>query len=221
MKTGPSIPRWVLVLILLCCLVEAALILAPMLGYAPARQVAYLLGAFWSPAVSAGGIYPLQPYTMFLTYGVLHVGISHLLTNMLSLAVISRELSGFIGSRMMALAYLITQIAAAGMYALMEPYGGPVVGASGAIYGLAGVLISQAYRWWRHEGGSIRTIWRTVLITGAAVLIAGALNFAITRLLLQQEPTIAWQAHLGGFIAGVIIGLILPAAKSLTEPRKD
>lgn len=206
MKTSPAIPRWVLVLILLCCLVEAALILLPMIGYGPARQVAYLLGAFWSPAISAGGVYPLQPYLMFLTYGLLHGGLTHLLMNMLSLAVVSRELSRFFGSSMMILIYLLTQIAAAGMFAVMEPYGGPMVGASGAIFGIAGALIGQAYKWRRNEGRSMRPIWRAVLITGA-------LNLGITLLL----PTIAWQAHLGGFIAGLILGLILPASRSSTR----
>lgn len=208
MSDHQSVPRWAIILILLCCLIEAALILAPMLGYAPARQLAYLLGAFWSPAISAGGVYPLQPYLMFLTYGLLHGGITHLLMNMLSLAVVSRELSRFVGSGMMILIYLLTQFAAAGLFAVMEPYGGPMVGASGAIFGLAGALIAFAYKWRRNEGRSMQPIWRAALITGG-------LNVAITFLL----PTIAWQAHLGGFIAGLILGFVLPTSRNLTGPQ--
>lgn len=203
MKSNPTLPRWITVLIVLCCLIEAALIIAPMLGYGAARSMVYILGGFWSVALTGGGVYPAQPYLMFLTYGLLHGGLMHLVMNMLSLAVVGRELSRFLGAWMMGLVYLLTQIAAAALFAVMVPPGEPMVGASGAIFGIAGALIAQAYKWRRNEGRPMKPMVRAVLITGA-------LNIGITFLV----PTIAWQAHLGGLIAGLILGLILPASRN-------
>lgn len=205
---GPSLPRGTTTLIAICCLIEAGLLLAGLLGYPATRQGAYMLGAFWSPLLWSGhGLYPGQPALMFLTYGLLHGGLAHLAMNMISLVAVARELGRFLPARRIALIYLISQIAAAALFAVMVPSGGPMVGASGAIFGLAGALIGQALRWRRGRGLSLQPIWR-------AVLLIGALNVALTLLV----PSIAWQAHLGGALAGLLLGLAMPTRR-LQAPK--
>lgn len=199
MKLPTTLPRWVIILIAVCCVIEAALTIAPIVGFGAARSIALVYGGFWSVALWYGqGVYPGQPVVMFFTYGLLHGGLFHLAMNMLSLAAITQELSRLTTSVRIALIYLVSQIAAAGLFALLAPTGGPMVGASGAIFGLAGALIALAGKWRLRQSLSLRPILR-------AVLMIGGLNIALTFFV----PSIAWQAHLGGLLAGFLMGLVL------------
>lgn len=192
-------PRWVTWLIVLCCVIELLAQAAPILGYAGLRAVMDILGGFWSVLIHDGrGVYPGQPALMFLTYGVLHAGLMHLAMNMISLAAIARDLNRLIGPRWMAIMYVVSQIAAAALFAVMAPKAGPMVGASGAIFGLAGGLVGYAaVTGWRRQR-PLGPLWR-----GVGLLLV--LNVALTVLM----PAIAWQAHLGGALAGLAIGVAL------------
>lgn len=169
----------------------------------PIERIVMQLFGFWSELLHGGtAIYPGQPAVMFVTYGLLHAGLIHLGMNMLSLVAVARELGRFVGPWKMALIYLVSQFAAAALFGAMAPHGGPMVGASGAIFGLAGALIGQAIAWRLGRGMSMQPVWR-------AVLVIGGLNLALTVLM----PTIAWEAHLGGALAGLALGLILPVTR--------
>jgi membrane associated rhomboid family serine protease len=197
-----QLPRWVTGLIVVCCLVEAALQLAILAGYPSARQAVFMLAGFWSPLIHDGyGLYPGQPLLMFLTYGLLHSGPMHLAMNMISLAFVARELHRLIGPGLMALIYLASQIAAAALFAVMQPAAGPMIGASGAVFGVAGALIGYAAIVGHRRRRPMGQMWRSV----GLIL---ALNVAITVLV----PSIAWQAHLGGAAMGAAIGIGLALA---------
>ncbi|MCF3974192.1 rhomboid family intramembrane serine protease [Paracoccus salsus] len=192
----PRVPRWVTGVILACCAIELVLQLALVAGFPAARQASLMLAGFWSPLIHEGyGLYPGQPLLMFLSYGLLHSGLLHLAMNMLSLAVVARELGRLIGSGMMALIYLVSQVAAAGLFAAMQPQAGPMIGASGAVFGIAGALVGYAAIEGHRRGRNMGQMWRSV-----ALIVA--LNVAITVLV----PAIAWQAHLGGAAAGLAMG---------------
>lgn len=64
-----------------------------------------------------------------------------------------------------------------------------VVGASGAIFGLFGVLLIVQ----RRLGASTRELWVVLAINAALLLFISG---------------IAWQAHLGGFLVGMMCGVI-------------
>lgn len=192
-------PQWVTWLIALCCVIELLAQAAPIFGYGGLRAVMDFLGGFWSALLHGGrGVYPGQPALMFLTYGILHGGLMHLAMNMISLAAIARDLNRLIGARWMAAMYLISQIAAAALFAVMAPKAGPMVGASGAIFGLAGGMVGYAAvtGWRKHR--PLGPLWR-----GVGLLVV--LNVALTVLM----PAIAWQAHLGGALAGLLMGVAL------------
>lgn len=213
-RTSLTLPRWVIVLIVICCLIEGALALCDLTGTGfpvrmqgfggltyyvtlPVRQAVFAVLGFWSPQFHAlHGVYPGQPALMFFSYGLLHSGLAHLGMNMLSLAAVGRELHRLIGARRMAVVYLVSQIAAALLFAVMKPDAGPMVGASGAIFGLAGALVAHAavagYRRQRPLGQLIRAV--TILVV---------LNIVLT----VAMPAIAWEAHLGGALAGLLMGV--------------
>ncbi|GGF52629.1 rhomboid family intramembrane serine protease [Paracoccus acridae] len=195
-SSAPRLPWWVKAVIVLCCGIQALTMLADLLGYPVVRQAVVIFGGFWSPILWAGhGVFPGHVLSVFVTYGFLHAGLLHLAMNMLSLVALARELNRLIGPQRMALVYAVTQVAAALLFALMAPDGGPMIGASGAIFGLAGALVGYAaVTGWRRRR-PLGQLWR-----GVAVMVV--LNVALTVLM----PSIAWEAHLGGALAGLALG---------------
>lgn len=194
---GPArLPFWVKAVILACCVIEALLIAAALFGYPGLRFGAFALGAFWSPVLTHGGLYPGQQIVMFATYGFLHAGLLHLAMNMISLAALARELNRLIGPLRMLAIYAAAQVAGAALFAVMQPQAGPMIGASGAVFGVAAALVVTTATTLR------RRQQPTTPLVRAVALILG-LNVALTVLM----PSIAWEAHLGGAIAGIVLGL--------------
>ncbi|HRO13989.1 MAG TPA: rhomboid family intramembrane serine protease [Paracoccus sp. (in: a-proteobacteria)] len=192
------------VIIGLCVAVEIVLTLAGLLGLPGLRQAAFLYGGFF-PQLLQGwqGLFPGQAAAMFVTYGFLHAGLLHLGMNMIALAQLSRELPRLMSGAFALLVYAVAQVAAAGTQALLAPEGPVMVGASGAIFGLAGALIGHCFVALRRRNQPLAPLARS-----AAVLVG--LNVALALLV----PQIAWQAHLGGALAGAAMGMAHAAIRS-------
>jgi membrane associated rhomboid family serine protease len=129
------------------------------------------------------------------TVVLLHGSITHLLFNMWALWVLGPQVERGVGTWPFVSLYLAAA-AVGGMFAYY--FGGPNdfgVGASGAIFGLFGIWLS----WALHRRST--TYGRAVLNQlGFLLLINAAMPFIF--------PGISWQAHLGGLIAGLVIGEI-------------
>ncbi|MDU1779785.1 MAG: rhomboid family intramembrane serine protease [Propionibacterium sp.] len=140
-----------------------------------------------------------QPWR-FVTSAFAHAPeIVHILFNMYALWALGRALEIFLGRARYIAAYALSALAGGVVYVAMAspgsdgtvlPYWGQgVLGASGAIFGLFGVLLVVQ----RKLGMSNRSLW-----------VVLALNFGLAFFF----PGIAWQAHLGGFIVGLACGVI-------------
>lgn len=199
MPVWRQLPGWVTALIVICCVIELGIELLWLTGFGNARPVAMIYGAFWSGLL--GDVQPAyagQPILMFLTYGLLHGGLIHLAMNMVSLVVVARPLATMISPLQMGAIYLVSQIAAAALFGVMSPDAGPMVGASGAIFGVAAALIAIVALRRSRRGQPMRPLWQAV----ANIVL---LNLGLTFLV----PGIAWQAHLGGAAAGLVMGLMM------------
>lgn len=145
--------------------------------------------AQWNRAVAAG------EWWRIFTPVLLHASITHLLFNMWALWVLGPQIERGVGSVPFAALYL----ASAGFGGAVTYFTGGLdvvaVGASGAIFGLFGVWAS----WALHRRN---TAFGRAMLRQIGVLLL--LNAAIPLLL----PSVAWQAHLGGLIAGFGIGEI-------------
>ena len=189
-------------LITLFSAIEAVLILSDqgLIGDGRLRQLAYDYGGFrpgllgnWRPNYSA------QPWAMFLTYGFLHGGPSHLVVNMITLWSLGRLVLLRVGTRGFCLLSLAALIGGAGGFALLASGLRPMVGASGALFGLIGGLLAWAYvdRFTFEEG-----LWPIL----RAVLFLIALNLVLWWAMNGQ---LAWETHLGGFLTGWIAALLI------------
>lgn len=128
-----------------------------------------------------------EPWRL-LTSMFVHGGIWHFLLNMLALWMIGRSLEPMLGRWRYLALYLIAGLGGSVGVALIDPLA-PVVGASGAIFGLMGALLVIG----RSLGGDVRSI-----------LVILGLNLAVGIFM----EGIAWQAHVGGAAIGALVGLI-------------
>jgi membrane associated rhomboid family serine protease len=143
-----------------------------------------------------GHFEPWRPITMmFVHSGWIHVGL-----NMLTLWMIGRILEPLIGHGRFVAAYLISGLGGAVGVALLA-FDTPVVGASGAIFGLFGALLVIG----RHIGADV---------AGIAVVIA--INLVIGFL---PGMGVAWQAHVGGLVTGAAVGLVLARTRASRQKR--
>lgn len=200
--------RTVLWLVAICTLIEVTLSLADIgaLGPARLRSLAYDFGGFWpgllrdwSPNFRA------QPILMFLTYGFLHGGIVHLAVNMITLWSLSRTITDRVGNRNFLVLYVAALLGGALGYATLVPDLTPMVGASGALFGLAGGILAWAYV-------DLYAMEDRLWPVARAVLLLGALNLVLWW---AMDGHLAWQTHLGGFLTGWIVALLIdPRART-------
>ncbi|MHA6262900.1 rhomboid family intramembrane serine protease [Arenibacterium sp. CAU 1754] len=197
----------VIVIILATLLVELTLTAADhgLIGRPRWRGLAYQNGAFWSGLLDNWRAnYPAQPWTMFLTYSLLHSGLSHLAGNMAMLYMAGRTLVPRTGQMWFAVIYVVSAIGGGIGFALLNSSAQPMVGASGAIFGLGGAWIWQDWYLASRSGQNRRTL----IGVAAALFLLNLLHWYV------QNGQVAWEAHLGGFLAGWF-------AATLLIPRHD
>lgn len=166
------------------------------LGIPRLRSLAYQYGAFWAGLLDNWRPnYQGQPVAMFVTYSFLHADLKHLLGNMVTLVFLAGLVMPWLGRRGFLLLYAVSAIGGAIAFALIGGITVPMVGASGALFGLAG-----AWKWddWQNR----RETGRSLLPVFRDLLLLVALNVLIWWL---QNGALAWEAHLGGFVSGWLL----------------
>lgn len=200
--TGPRGRAALVALIGICTAVELALVLADLglAGPGRLRALAYEYGGFW-PGLLSGWRpnYALQPGAMFLTYGFLHGGPLHLAVNMVTLWSLGVVILARGGLGAFCLIYLAALLGGAVAYALLAGVAHPMVGASGALFGLAGAYLAWIGLDRRSRGAGLWPVAR-------AGLLLLALNVVMWWALSGR---LAWQTHLGGFAAGAAVALLM------------
>jgi rhomboid protease GluP len=123
----------------------------------------------------------------------------HLAMNLLAIYQIGSLFEVMFGTRRFVIIYFSTGLIASLVSAVVNR-GGSSVGASGAIFGILGAFVISVRRSprWRHERGA-RSIVKQLVFWIVVNIIVGF-----------QIPQIDMSAHLGGLIAGFILGTLLP-----------
>ena len=178
--------------------------------------------AFWATA-SGYGIVPTEllhpeyatpfyspipePLTL-ITYQFLHGGWIHLISNLAFLWVFADNVEDAFGHFGFLLFYLLCGIAAGLLHTLMQPdSNAPLIGASGAVSGVlaAYLLLYPKARVW------ILLFMRIPLPIPAFWALSGWFALQLVSVLFASgdELEVAWWAHIGGFLAGLLLTFVL------------
>ncbi|MER7181893.1 rhomboid family intramembrane serine protease [Streptomyces hyaluromycini] len=147
-----------------------------------------LIGQAWFPQYGdVEGIAQGQYYRM-LTAMFLHDSSSpmHIVFNMLSLWWIGGPLEAALGRARYITLYFVSGLAGSALTYLLAAQNQPSLGASGAIFGLFGAT--------------------AVLIRRLNYDMRPIIALLVINLIFTFSGGIAWQAHIGGLVAGVITG---------------
>ncbi|MFO7760448.1 MAG: rhomboid family intramembrane serine protease [Thermodesulfobacteriota bacterium] len=175
------------------------------------QEMIYGLGVI--PAVLIGNkalppeIQTVPPALTVLTSMFLHIGLMHLIGNMLYLWIFGNNVEDAMGHGRFTVFYLLCGIAAALTQTLLQPSSAiPMIGASGAVSGVLGaylllypfarvtVIIPLGFflQAFQLPASIVLVFWFLIQ------LISSGLNSS-------QEGGVAFFAHIGGFIAGMIL----------------
>jgi len=166
---------------------------------------------------------PDSVYITIISSMFLHGGLLHLAGNMLYLWIFGNNIEDVLGHVRFLVFYLIGGIIAALMHILSNPMSHvPTVGASGAIAAVLG-----AYMILFPNSRIITLIFIGIFVTTAAVpavVVLGLwifLQFMSVMLGGGMTPGggVAYWAHIGGFLAGVI-GILLLGGKKLVRRQR-
>lgn len=162
------------------------------------RQLAWQYGGFWAGLLHGWRPnYAAQPATMFVTYVFLHAGPIHAIGNALALLVLGRRAEERAGAANLWLVLGAATLTGALAFGLVSRSPAPMVGASGAVFGLAGALVVWNAR---TEG----RIWARVLLGTAALVAINLLSWVL------MAGQLAWETHLGGMMGGMAVASFRP-----------
>ena len=169
------------------------------MGGATNTRTLHFLGALEPEAVIYG-----HEYWRLLTALFLHYGPLHILFNLYALYLLGPELERLIGSSKFVISYLISGLGSSAgvvlLHALRWTNADQLVGASGCVMGVIGVSAGLLLRH-RQTPLAGRRLRNIILIV--------ALQTAFDL----SSPQVSLSAHLGGFLTGVLIGMVLAAKR--------
>jgi membrane associated rhomboid family serine protease len=139
----------------------------------------------FGPAVADGD------YWRLITSGFLHVEITHILLNMLSLFWLGRMIEPALGHARFVAIYFVALLGGSLGVMILSP-DEATLGASGAIYGLLGAAIVMARN-------------RQISLIQSGLIPILAINFVLTISL----PGISLGGHLGGLIGGLVATFVV------------
>jgi membrane associated rhomboid family serine protease len=189
------------------------------------QDLQLLLRTAFVPIRYTGGFdLDVYAFTSPVTYSLLHGGMLHLAVNMVWLAAFGSPLANRLGWMRFCLFWVVTSVAAAALHFALHHLGqAPLVGASGAISGMMGAAARFGFRMDRTEGRSrflgdplpVRTVlgMRNVVVFLGVWMIVNLVT-GLGSFTPGVDSPIAWEAHVGGFLAGFFwIGAFAPSVR--------
>jgi membrane associated rhomboid family serine protease len=166
--------------------------------------------------ISSYGLVPAHfHFASFLTSMFLHGGWLHIVGNMWFLWIFGDNVEDILGHLQYLIFYLLCGVAAAAAQIALNPASWvPTIGASGAIAGVMGAYLVKFAHSRIQALIFVFVFFTTVELPAAWFLVywfvlqlfqgAGSLGSS------RASQGVAWFAHVGGFIAGIVLIRILP-----------
>ena len=151
-------------------------------------------------------------FSMFMHANLLHIG-----GNMLFLWVFGNNIEDVIGRAGYVFFYVAAGFIATLAHLAVDPRSTiPVVGASGAIAGVMGAYLVLFPR------VPIRTLIVFFFIFLRDIEARWLLGFwFVSQFFVNPQSGVAWAAHVGGFVFGVVAGLVWRAVRPPQQPNLD
>ncbi len=150
--------------------------------------------------------HPVQRYSTVFSSMFMHGGLGHLAGNMLYLWIFGDNIEDRLGRFGFILFYLLCGVLAAFSHIVANPASTvPAVGASGAISGILGAYLVL------FPGARVRTLiflgFYISIVRIPAVILLGfwILLQVLNSASIDEAGGVAWMAHVGGFVAGVLL----------------
>jgi len=176
-----------------CVLVWAANVASGTSWMQPRADELFRWGASSASAVQAGQWWRLVS-AMFL-----HGGVIHLALNMYALWEAGLMVTRLFGNRGFLVAYFGAGLAGNALSLYFSGQTGVSVGASGAVFGVAGALLAAVFQ----HGGKFPSGRSTQLMTSLGIFIAYSLIYGFSRQGIDNA------AHIGGLLAGFAAGWLM------------
>jgi membrane associated rhomboid family serine protease len=177
------------------------------------------------------GVIPQAPgptpiYLTILTSMFMHGGFMHIIGNMLYLWIFGDNIEDNFGHVKFLAFYLICGVVASLSQIFVDPTSViPTVGASGAIAGVLGAYLIMFPRNRVRSILPLGFIWTTVELPAIAVLgfwiviQVFSQYTAFTNTRMAQGGGVAYMAHIGGFVAGVLLVFLFRRSRPRPTPR--
>lgn len=126
-----------------------------------------------------------------ISYLFVHLNTLHLLVNLVTFLGLAYVIDRLAGARVLLILFFVAGIGGALGFGLLSDGPAPVIGCSGALAGMIGAVM----------------VWQRRPLVWLAV--AGLM---LLDMLPGRGPLglVAWEAHLGGFVTGSLLALVLP-----------
>ncbi len=161
---------------------------------------------------------PVGDFITVFTAMFMHAGWAHILGNMLYLWIFGDNVEDRLGHTLYIIFYLLCGIGATFAQLLVDPGSNiPNLGASGAIAGVLGAYLIMFPR------GRVNVLLGRFVTTTSAIIVIGLwfalqLFSGIGSIAVSggEGGGVAYMAHVGGFIAGVVLAFVLGGARRMS-----
>jgi len=199
---SPSFPVTI-GLVAVNALVFVIMVLRGVSFFDPTPQQAIAFGADFGPLTLNGQWWRLVT-SMFVHFGIIHIGL-----NMWCLWNLGRAAEVLMGR----FSYLLAYFASGIFGSIASVYWHPLAagaGASGAIFGMAGVLVTFVYL--KKTPSHLQINKKMLSSLGTFIFYNLVIGASI--------PGISNAAHVGGLVMGALVGAFLPAASASESSRR-
>lgn len=191
-----------IVSVVFAALAFANFLLIQVLGYVytDVYAASILLGAYYKTFVVAG-----FEVWRFLTVGFVHISIFHLLINtmaLMNLGTITEKIYG----KLRFTTILVVSIIIGSLFVFVGEGNSLTVGMSGGLYGLMGALFVNTFETGLIKQPNVRSQFIRILTV---------------NIIISLMPGISLMGHLGGFVGGILLGVIFSRSDAWSMLRKN
>lgn len=172
------------------------------------EKFVYTYGAIPNYILTFEKVQPIHPALTIFSAMFMHGGVFHIAGNMLYLWIFGNNIEDKVGHIRFIFFYIFCGIISAYANALTDPQSHiPMIGASGAISGVLGAYLLLFPRAMVHTLVFLGFFVTVIKIPALVVIGFWAIIQLINGLIstgLAREGGIAWFAHIGGFLTGLL-----------------